>query len=180
MTATQAAAMPPTLDVRARVMLKEFVSYQALYATVPGLAIDQALNIPKEWGREGGGFARRAGSRYGRYVLGETIEFAVSGLLNEDPRYIYSKRNGMWNRTKDAITGTFLVPKVDGNSRTLAIGRIAGVFGSRAIASRWEPDSQRTIGGILQRGATGMATKTAVSIGREFWPDIRRKVFHKP
>ena len=178
-TASEAAETPPTLGVRTTVMLKKFVSFQAFYETVPGTLTDHARNFPKEWGRGGDGFARRLGSQYGQFVLGESIEFAVSELRHEDPRYIYSSRTGAWNRTKDAIVGTFLVPKENSTRRTIALGRISGVFGSWAIATRWEPQSERNLGSILFYGGIGMATKTGASIAREFWPDIRRKYFHK-
>lgn len=179
-TPKAAADIPPTLGVRATVMLKKFVGIQAVYENVPGTLIDQARNFPEEWGQGWDGFGQRLGSHYGQFVVSESIEFAVSALRHEDPRYIYSTRTRIWDRTQDAIVGTWLVRKDNSSERTLALGRIAGVFGSRAIATRWLPDSERDAVHVLRHSGISMATKTGINVAREFWPDIRRKVFHRP
>jgi hypothetical protein len=179
-TPNTAAKIPPTLGVRATVMLKKFVGVQAIYETVPGTLIDQARDFPEEWGQGWDGFGQRLGSRYGQFVLSESIEFAVSAVRHEDPRYIYSKRTRIWDRTEDAIVGTWLVRKDNSSQRTLALGRIAGVFGSWGIATRWEPDPERDVARYFRHCGFSMATKTGINVAREFWPDIRRKVFHRP
>ena len=64
--------------------------------------------------------------------------------------------------------------------QTLALGRIAGAYGSRAIATRWNPAAERTPGQIMLYGNVNMATKASVNLWREFWPDARRKLFRGP
>ena len=73
--------------VRRNVYLRRLVSTQALVSTFPGAGIDQLSNFPREWERTGRGFGQRVASQYGRFAVGETIEFGVSAFRREDPRY---------------------------------------------------------------------------------------------
>ena len=47
-----------------------------------------------------------------------------------------------------------------------------------AIANSYYPDS-RTVGGNASRLGQQLGTDAASFVLKEFWPDIRRKVFHK-
>lgn len=168
----------PDAGIRMRVYLKKLFGPQAIYETVPGAISDHVRNFPHQWGRGFDGFGKRTASQYGQFVLSTTIEAGVQAIHSEDPRYFPSQDHGIWKRTRHAISSSFWVNK-PGGGKTFAYSMPAGVYGSWAIATLWSPPDLQTPWKIMQWGSVGMGIKVGANVGREFWPDIRRKLFHK-
>lgn len=174
-----ADAAPVNWSLRMKVYLKKLVSMQAFYEVVPGTISDHVRNFPTEWGRGGVGFADRLGSQYGQFFFSETIELAVSAFHKEDPRYFRMGQGNFFKRTGHAFKTAVVVSNTNGG-QTIAVGQIAGVFGSWAVATQWwEPKSEQSVGQVMLWGGVGMATKAGANVFREFWPDAKRKFFKK-
>ncbi len=141
-------------------------------------AISQAQNTPSGWGQGWGAYGERYGSSFGQLLTGQTIAFAIEAARHEDPRYIRSLRTGVKNRFFDAIKHTVIIHKDDGGT-TLAVGAIVGDFGGGLISRTWRPSPDNTVGDGLQAGALRFGIDFGISVGKEFWPDVRRKLFHK-
>jgi hypothetical protein len=170
----------PDWRIRRHVLLKQMFGPQAVLEVLPGLAFDESRNFPEAWGRGPKGIVKRFGNQYGQFVIGEFIEFGVSSVHNEDPRYFRLGDGTAWQRTRHVFKNTFLAHHADGSpGMTLAAGRILGVYGAWGVATRWNPPAQQTIGQFLLYGTVGMLTKTGGNAMREFWPDVRRRFFHK-
>lgn len=118
------------------------------------------------------------GSQYGQFVLSEAIVGVVSAIHHEDPRFFPSRRHGAWTRTKIALKNSFWVPKSSGEGKTFAWSVPAGMFGAWAVATRWSPPDLQTPGTILEWGGVGLGMKVSGNILHEFWPDVKRKLFH--
>lgn len=154
--------------------LKHLVSLDAFGQTVPAAIFDQVLNFPHEWRRDGAGFGDRVGSQYGQFFLGETIQLGVSAFHKEDPRYTRLGHGNVLKRTAHAIEGSVVASNMHGG-QTIALGQIAGVYGSWAIATEWwEPKSEQGVGKIMLWGGVGMGVKAGANIVKEFWPDARK------
>jgi len=170
----------PDWRVRRQVLLKQMLGPQAVLEVLPGLAFDESRNFPSPWGRGPTGVAKRFGNQYGQFVIGEFIEFGVSSLHNEDPRYFRLGDGTAWQRTRHVFKNTFFAHHADGApGMSLAAGRILGVYGAWGVATRWNPPAQQTVSQFLLYGTVGMLTKTGGNAMREFWPDVRRRFFHK-
>jgi len=163
---------------RETVFLKKLVGLQAFYETVPGAISDHVRNFPTQWGRGPDGFGKRVASQYGQFVLSELIEGGVQAIHHEDPRYFRLGHGGFVHRLKHSVVSTFWVPK-PGGGHTFAYSVPAGVYGSWAIATRWSPPDLQTPFKIVQWGSVGMGVKVSANSFREFWPDIKKKVFKK-
>ncbi len=173
---------PPLPDwrIRRHVLLKHMLGPQAVLEVLPGTLFDESRNFPEAWGRGSTGIVKRLGNQYGQFVTGEFIEFGVSSAHNEDPRYFRLGNGAVWRRTGHVFRNTFLAHHADGSpGMTLAAGRILGVYGAWGLATRWNPPAQHTAGQFLLYGTVGMLTKTGGNAMREFWPDIKRRFFHK-
>ena len=94
----------PTWADRREVFLKKLFGPQAILETVPGTAFDTARGFPRQWGRGGTGIAKRLGSQYGQFVIGEGIEMGVSALHKEDPRYF--RMPEAWTRAGEHRRGS--------------------------------------------------------------------------
>ncbi|MCC6343951.1 MAG: hypothetical protein IT166_17240 [Bryobacterales bacterium] len=173
---------PPLPDwrIRRHVLLKHMLGPQAVLEVLPGTLFDESRNFPEAWGRGSTGIVKRFGNQYGQFVIGEFIEFGVSSAHNEDPRYFRLGNGAVWRRTGHVFKNTFLAHHANGSpGMTLAAGRILGVYGAWGLATRWNPPAQHTAGQFLLYGTVGMLTKTGGNAMREFWPDIKRRFFHK-
>ncbi|HTS66923.1 MAG TPA: hypothetical protein VMH28_33090 [Candidatus Acidoferrales bacterium] len=163
---------------RETVFLKKLVGMQAFYETVPGAISDHVRNFPEQWGRTWPGFGKRVASQYGQFVLSELIEGGVQAIHKEDPRYFRLGKGSFFRRLEYSVVSTFWVPK-PGGGRTFAFSVPAGVYGSWAIATRWNPPDLQTPWKIVQWGSVGMGVKVSANSFREFWPDIKERVLKK-
>ena len=165
----------PTWQERRQVFFKKMLGPQAILETVPGAAFDTARGFPRQWGRGGTGIAKRLGSQYGQFVIGEAIEMGVSALHKEDPRYFRMPGARFGKRLGHALASTVVVRGADGRP-TIGLARLADVYGAWAIATTWNPPEQRHFGQIVKYGTFGLSIKGASNVFREFWPDVKRKL----
>jgi len=153
--------------------LKSLIGPGALVQSVASAVVDEVRDFPHEWHRSGLGFEKRLGSEYGQVVISNAIQMGFSAIHSEDPRYYRMGQGNPFKRTFYAITSSLVVTNTHGG-REIALGEIAGSFGSWAIATRWNPPSERTGSQILLYGGAGIVGKSLSNTLREFWPDVHR------
>ncbi len=164
---------------RRKVLLHRLTGWQAVYETVPGTIVDQARNFPKSWGRGFDGFGKRIGSQYGQFAAGEGIEFGFAAWHQEDPRYHRKATGGFGGRLGHSLAATFVTNDAAGN-KTVAGGRLLGIYGSWAVATAaWLPEEERNFRRYTINSSMNVLTKTGANVFREFWPDIKGKLFKK-
>src|SRR6266851_1220920 len=141
--------------------------------------IAQAKNDPKEWGQGWDAYGKRYGASFADNSIGTYMTTAIfPSLLHEDPRY-YQLGNGRFvHRAYHAINRLFVVRTDSGHERF----NYSESFGNAAAAA---------ISNIYHVPADRTASRTATTFAflilydgmnnelKEFWPDIRRKLFHK-
>jgi hypothetical protein len=173
----QALDVPPLPDVhvRAHELVHQLFGFQAVFETLPGTAFDEGRNFPHEWGRTWGGLGKRFWNQYSQFLLSESIEFGVSAVHHEDPRYFRLGTGSFGGRTWHAVRSAFVARSSTGGGDKIALGRISGVYGAWAIAARWSPDSVHGVAPFLLWGSFGMGTKAGANFLREFWPRANRK-----
>lgn len=168
------------LDGKSRMQeyLKSLVRPSAVFSNILIAGFEEARNFPHEWHRTEGGFAKRLGSQYAQYFLDNTIELGFSSLRHEDNRYFRIGSGGFVKRFGNVVKSTVVVSNSRGG-QTVALGQIAGAYGSWAIASQvWEPPSEQRVSRILLWGSVNLAAKGGRNLIREFGPDLRKK--HNP
>jgi hypothetical protein len=141
--------------------------------------IAQAKNDPKEWGQGWGAYGKRYGASFADNSIGTYMTTAIfPSLLHEDPRY-YQLGNGRFaHRAYHAINRLFVVRTDSGHER-FNYSESVGNAVAAALSNIYHVPEDRT----ASRNATtfvflilydGLDNEL-----KEFWPDIRRKVFHK-
>ncbi len=128
---------------------------------------------PEEWTANTRGYGQRVGYKFARIAIGNSIEMAVSAAVNEDPRFFHLGQGGFGKRVGYAFTSNFLARRPDG-SRHIAVGRMAGKFGSAFIANTWYPPSNNTTGDALRRVGISYAFGFGFNVIKEFSPEIKR------
>src|SRR5712692_5307785 len=142
-------------------------------------AIDQAKDEPKSWGQGWGAYGKRFGASFADNSIGTYMTTAVfPSLLHEDPRYYQLGKGGFRRRAYHAVNRLFVTRTDSGHDR-FNYSESVGNAVAAAISNIYHVPEDRT----ASRNATTFAfliVYDGLSNGlKEFWPDIRRKVFHK-
>jgi hypothetical protein len=142
-------------------------------------AIGQAKNDPKSWGQGWDAYAKRYGASFADNSIGTYMTTAIfPSLLHEDPRYYQMGKGTFRHRSLYALSRLF-VTRTDSGKTRFNYSESVGNAAAAAISNIYHPAEDRT----ASRNATsfvllilydGLSNEV-----KEFWPDIRRKVFHK-
>jgi hypothetical protein len=142
-------------------------------------AIAQAKNDDPSWGQGWLPYGKRLAAGYGDTVIGSFMTTGVfPSLLHEDPRYFRKGTGTKKSRSLYAFKRIFVIRNDRGGSEfnfsefggnAVAAG-ISLTYHSRAElnASSWAGDY-----------ATQIAIDVVANQAKEFWPDIRHKLFKK-
>lgn len=179
-TVENAKALPPLATAQKFKLASAAVFDWAAYPFNGTLAaIAQAKNDPKEWGQGWGAYGRRFGASFADNGIGTYMTIAVfPSLLKEDPRYYQLGKGGFRRRAYHAVNRLF-VTRTDSGHERFNYSESVGNAVAAAISNVYHVPSDRT------------ASRNASTLGflilydglsnelKEFWPDIRRKVFRK-
>jgi hypothetical protein len=137
----------------------------------------QEIDSPREWGQGGAAYGKRFGSTLAYSGVRNLIGFGLDSSLHQDPRYYRSTDAGFWRRSKHAIRATILTRK-DSGGETFAMWRFGSAYSAAFISNEWHPDRVNTVGLSLKQGSAQIGFDLLANVGSEFWPDVKRKIFH--
>ena len=141
--------------------------------------IAQARNDPKEWGQGWGAYGKRYGASFADNSIGTYMTTAIfPSLLHEDPRYYQLGSGRFAHRAYHAVNRLFIA-RTDSGHDHFNYSESIGNAVAAAISNIYHVPADRT----ASRNATTFAFLVLYdglsNELKEFWPDIRRKVFHK-
>jgi hypothetical protein len=179
--AVSANTVPPPMSVKQKFWLATEGSfdYSSFISVGIQAGVEQATKTYPEF--------RQGAVGYGRYYW---HTFADSGIENyltgailpamthEDPRYYTLYRGGFFRRTNYAFSRLWITKK-DRGSRTFNFSEIFGSGVATEISSRYYPRHEREAGEILERWGSQVFNDGVGNVFEEFWPDIRKKFFHR-
>jgi hypothetical protein len=159
-------------------------------------AISQAENSEPAFGQGWGAY----GKRYGTTAADSTVENFMAGavfpsLLHQDPRFYQSSEGGFTHRMFYSVSRIF-VTRSDSGKTQFNFSEILGSASGAAISTysyhprstylstptnpRLFVSSQRTLANAAEVWYTQVSLDTITIVVKEFWPDIHRKMSHKP
>jgi hypothetical protein len=142
-------------------------------------AIGQANNSPQSWGQGWGAYAKRFGSTYADNTIGTYMTTAIyPTLLREDPRY-YQLREGSFKRRAVYPIARLFVTRTDSGGTRFNISEVVGNATAAGLSNLYHAPEDRTLGRNLSSLGMLLMWDGVSNEMKEFWPDIRRKVFHK-
>lgn len=142
-------------------------------------ALDQANDSPKSWGQGWGAYGKRYGASYADNGIGTYMTTAIfPSLLHEDPRYYEMKKGGFSHRAYYSLNRLFVARTDSGNSR-FNYSEIVGNAAAAGISNIYHAPEDRTLSRNLGTWGMLIMWDGVSNEMKEFWPDIRRKVFHK-
>jgi hypothetical protein len=142
-------------------------------------AIDQAKDEPKSWGQGWGAYGKRFGASFADNSIGTYMTTAVfPSVLHEDPRYYQLGKGGFRRRAYHAVNRLFVTRTDSGHDRFNYSESVGNAIAA-GISNIYHPDEDRTVGRNLTTFGFLIIYDGLSNELKEFWPDIRRKVFHK-
>jgi hypothetical protein len=110
---------------------------------------------------------------------GNAIEASAGALWGEDPRYPRKGGEyGLGTRVGHIMKWTFVAYHSDGSVHP-AYARYAGIVGNNFLSNTWRDESEADSTHALERVMTGVLSKVAGNTWDEFWPDAKKKMFHR-
>jgi hypothetical protein len=137
------------------------------------------FNSPREYGPHWEGFGDRYGMRLTGLATSNAMEAGLGAIWHEDPRY-WRKGDGepFKDRIKHIFKYTFLALDETGAAQP-AYARYIAYAGNNFLSNTWREQSEADTGDALERTATAFLGRIASNTWVEFWPDVKRKVFHR-
>jgi len=169
------------------------------YGIISG--ISQAENSEPGYGQGFEGYAKRYGSAFADGTIENFMTSAIlPSLLHQDPRFFQSSEGGFRRRAGYAISRIFVTRTDSGRSQfnyseifgsALSAAISTNTYHPRAfITKRFDPAtetvvyvhnaSDRTLPNTLSVWGTQVGYDTITILIKEFWPDVHRKMTHKP
>jgi hypothetical protein len=136
------------------------------------------FNMPHEYGTHWEGFGDRYGMRLTGVVTSNAMEAGLGALWGEDPRYPRVSEEPFKSRIGHVVKWTFLAQDRNGNTRP-AYARYIATAGNNFLSNTWREPSEADTQHALERTALGFAARMSANAFKEFWPDVRDRLFRR-
>lgn len=179
--AVSANTQLPALTPRGKFVLAFHDSFDYSSFAWTGIIAAQSfgLNSDPELGRGIAGYGRYYWRAFVDGVAGTYFTEAIVPVIShEDPRYYTLGHGGFWRRTYYALSRTYLT-KTDAGGTSLNWSEVGGNACEAALSNLYYPPQERGAGQTLRDWGTQMESAALNNVAKEFWPDIRHKIFRR-
>ena len=178
-TANETSAyMPITTKQKFTIASKDSFDYPLVGLAAVIAAWGQLTNQNPSFEQGMAGYGRRVGTAYADQAIGNMMTEAIfPSLLREDPRYFRRGSGTVWSRTYYAATRIF-VTRTDSGGKHFNFSEVLGNATGVAISNAYYPDN-RTAADNAEKLAMQLGIDAASQVLKEFWPDIKHKIFDR-
>ena len=136
-----------------------------------------AQNQHRGYGEGADGYGRYYGASFGDQAISNFMAEALfPTAFHQDPRYFTKGTGGFWKRTGYALSRE-VITRGDNGSSQFNISELVGNAVATGIANAYYPDDERTAAKAATRWGTQIGFNALFNEVKEFWPDVRRKLF---
>jgi len=123
------------------------------------------------------GFGKYYGGAFADQAIGNIMsEGLFPVVLHQDPRYFVRGTGGFWKRTGYAISREVITRGDDGRNH-FNTSELAGNTVAAGISNLYYPATDRSFGNTANKWGQQIALDTFFNVAKEFWPDVRNKLF---
>ena len=141
--------------------------------------VNMAQKQYPSFGQGAEGFGKYYGGAFADQAIGNFLsEAAFPIMLKQDPRYFVKGSGGFWRRTGYAISREVVTRGDDGRDH-FNTSEIAGNAVAAGVSNLYYPAADRSWGNTASKWGQQLALDTCFNVVKEFWPDVRRKMFGK-
>jgi hypothetical protein len=178
-TANETAVYTPiTAKQKFTIGAKDSFDYPLVLLAGVFAGLGQLTNENPSFGQGFAGYGRRLGTAYADQAIGNMMTEAIyPSLLREDPRYFRRGHGSVGSRTWYALTRV-MVTRTDSGGTRFNYSEWVGNATAAAISNAYYPDNRRA-GANVAKLCEMVGTDAISQVLKEFWPDIKQKVFHR-
>ncbi|MFZ3212407.1 MAG: hypothetical protein WA188_12920 [Terriglobales bacterium] len=168
-----------TTHEKFHLMAKQVTDPFTFVAAGAQAGLGQATNEFSGYGQGAAGYGKRYGATFADQASSQFFaNFFYPVLTKEDPRYFRSGEGTIKHRIVYAMEQEF-VCHTDAGGRSFNWSNALGAFTAGGLSNVYYPSTDRGFGLTMSRSAIALGYGSAGGLIQEFWPDIRRAVFHK-
>jgi hypothetical protein len=124
------------------------------------------------------GYLKHYAAAFSDNAIGNMMTTAiVSTLANQDPRYYVLGTGGFWHRAAYAASRT-VVTRRHGHLQ-FNVSELGGNAVAAGLSNFYYPVESRSTAETIDRWQTQVMWDTLSNELKEFWPDLRRTLFHR-
>jgi hypothetical protein len=172
--------VPISAKRKLTIAAKDSFDYPVYFTAAAFAALYQLDDQNPSFGQGMQGYAKRFGSAYADQAVGNLMaEGLMPALLHEDPRYFRlgaGSEKTMRYRTLYALRGV-MAAKNDHGNWTFNGAEWMGNASAAAISNLYYPSDTRNAKDNAQKLLIAVATDAFSNVLKEFWPDIKQKLF---
>ena len=129
------------------------------------------------FGQGAAGFGKYYGGAFADQAIGNMMTEALLPIaLRQDPRYFTKGKGGFLKRTGYAISREVITRNDDGRNQ-FNTSELLGNAIAAGISNVYYPAADRSFANTANKWGQQIGLDTGFNIAKEFWPDIRRKLF---
>jgi hypothetical protein len=161
------------------IALKDSFDYPLVLLSAAYAGLNQLTDDDPSFGQGVKGYAHRLATNYADQAIGNMLtEGFLPVLFHQDPRYFrrgpaYSR----WRRVFYAATRV-IVTDSDSGHKQFNYSEWIGNASAAALSNLWEPDDRNASANAVKLFEY-VGTDAVSQILKEFWPDIKHKLFHR-
>jgi hypothetical protein len=143
--------------------------------------IAMAQNQTKSFGQGGAGFGRYYGTAFADQTIGNMMsESLFPVMLHQDPRYFPMSKagGGFWRRVRYSVSREWIT-RSDSGKNEFNYSELGGNAVATAISNAYYPSENRTASNNAYKWGQQIALDAFFNVLKEFWPDMRHKLFGK-
>jgi hypothetical protein len=130
--------------------------------------IEQARDVPVEWGQDFPGYIQRYGSAYGEYAIDDTVRYGLSSALHEDLHYRICHLCSAGEKFENAFLSEVTARRGDDGHRVVSATPLIADFSGPAVAyAAWYPP-EYTEGDAAKHAFLQIGIRFVVNVAREF------------
>jgi hypothetical protein len=172
------ARQPITAKGRVQWVVSGTIGPEGLAAGVFSAGWDTLFNSPKVYGTHWEGFGKRLGMSVAGNAVSDTMEAGLGAAWGEDPRYFRDGGGSFGHRLGHAAKMTFMAEDRNGNVMP-AYARYMAIPGSNFLSNTWRAPGDDGADHAIVRTGLGFLGRFGDNTFAEFWPDVKRKLFHR-
>lgn len=104
--------------------------------------------------------------------------FLIPTVLKQDPRYFRNPQLPFFRRALYSMSRV-LITRDDSGRSTFNASKVLGGAASQALSDMYVPGHAQGMAPIRDRVTFDLLRDAGLNLFHEFWPDMRRKIFHR-
>lgn len=168
---------PITVGQKMKIAANDSFDWSSFVAAAGFAGLYQMENSNPSFGQGVSGYAKRFGTAFGDTLIGNMFqEGIIPSVFHQDPRYFRLGEGSFRHRLFYALE-QIMVARMDSGKKTFNFSEWGGSAVATAISNAYYPNS-RDVSDNVQRVLVACAADAFTNVGKEFWPDIKRR-FHR-